>query len=122
VSSALVSGRRIRVLVRIDTYTREGLAIEGDTSLPGVRVAQVLEREMAVRGCPGTIVLDNGPELTSKVVDQWAHGRVVTLRFIDPGMPIQNAYTESFNGHFWDECLNERWFLSLRDARRMVEL
>ena len=122
VSDALASGRRIRVLVVIDTSTREALAIEVDTSLPGVRVAQVLERVVAARGCPGTIVLDNGPELTSKVLDQWAHERGITLRFIDPGKPIQNAYTEIDNGHFRDECLNEHWFLGLRDARRIVEM
>jgi putative transposase len=121
VSDALASGRRIRALAIIDTYTREALAIEVDTSLPGMRVVHVLERIIATRGCPGTIVLDNGPELTSKVLDQWAHERGVHLRFIDPGKPIQNAYTESFNGRFRDECLNEHWFLGLRDARQIVE-
>jgi len=120
-SDALASGRRIRLLTVIDTFAREALAIEVDTSLPGTRVAQVLERVAAIRGCPATIVLDNGPELTGRVLDQWAHHRGVALRFIDPGKPIQNAYTESFNGRFRDECLNEHWFLGLRDARRIVE-
>jgi putative transposase len=120
-SDALISGRRIRLLTVIDTFTREALAIEVDTSLPGGRVVQVLDRVVAARGCPARIVLDNGPELTGKALDQWAHERGVTLRFIDPGKPIQNAYTESFNGRFRDECLNEYWFLGLRDARRTVE-
>ena len=120
-SDALASGRRIRLLTVIDTFTREALAIEVDTSLPGARVAQVLERVAATRGCPATIVLDNGPELTGKALDRWAHERGVALRFIDPGKPIQNAYTESFNGRFRDECLNEHWFLGLRDAQRIVE-
>jgi putative transposase len=120
-SDALASGRRIRLLTVIDTFTREALAIEVDTSLPGVRVVGVLARLVADRGCPATIVLDNGPELTGQALDQWAHDRGVALRFIDPGKPIQNAYTESFNGRFRDECLNEHWFLGLPDARRIVE-
>jgi putative transposase len=120
-SDALASGRRIRVLTVIDTCTREALAIEVDTSLPGMRVAQVLERVAAIRGYPATIVLDNGPELTGKMLAQWAHEHGITLRFIDPGKPIQNAYTESFNGRLRDECLNEHWFLGLTDARRIVE-
>jgi len=120
-SDALASGRRFRILAVIDTFTREARAIEVDTSLPGVRVAQVLERVAALRGCPAAIVLDNGPELTGKALDQWAHAHGVALRFIDPGKPIQNAHTESFNGRLRDECLNEHWFLGLIDARRIVE-
>ena len=121
VSDALTSGRRIRLLTVIDTFTREALAIEVDTSLPGPRVAQVLERVVETRGCPATIVLDNGPELTGKALDQWAHESGVHLRFIDPGTPIQNAFTESFNGRLRDECLNAHWFRSLGEARQIVE-
>jgi len=120
-SDALASGRRVRVLAVIDTYTREALAIEVDTSLPGERVARVLERIAAERGMPEQIVLDNGPELTGRALDQWADRRGVILRFIDPGKPIQNAFCESFNGRFRDECLNEHWFLGLADARRIIE-
>jgi putative transposase len=120
-SDALAWGRRIRLLAVIDTCTREALAIEVDTSIPGQRVARVLERIVAERGAPDEIVLDNGPELTSRVLDQWAYGRGVQLRFIQPGKPIQNAWLESFNGRFRDECLNEHWFLGLADARRIVE-
>ena len=120
-SDALAWGRRIRLLAVIDTCTREALAIEVDTSIPGQRVARVLERVAAERGAPAEIVLDNGPELTSRVLDQWAYQRGVQLRFIAPGKPIQNAWVESFNGRFRDECLNEHWFSSLADARRIVE-
>jgi len=70
---------------------------------------------------PDVIVLDNGPELTSRALDQWAYERGVRLHFIDPGKPQQNGFIESFNGRFRDECLNEHWFLSLADARRIVE-
>ncbi len=114
-------GRRIRLLAVLDTFTRESLAIEVDTSLPGARVVQVLDRLVAARGTPRELVLDNGPELTSRVLDQWATDRGVRLRFIAPGKPVQNAFIESFNGRLRDECLNEHWFTSLADARRTVE-
>jgi len=115
-------GRRIRLLCIIDAFTRESLAIEVDTSLPGVRVAQVLDRLIAERSqAPAEIVLDNGPELASRALDQWAYERGVRLRFIDPGKPVQNAFIESFNGRLRDECLNEHWFLSLAHARRITE-
>jgi putative transposase len=120
-SDALSWGRRIRLLAVIDTCTREALAIEVDTSLPGLRVARVLERLVAERGAPDEIVLDNGPELTGRALDQWAYERGVRLRFIAPGKPIQNAWVESFNGRLRDECLNEQWFVGLADARRIVE-
>jgi putative transposase len=122
VSDSLAGGRRIRLLAVVDTFTREALAIEVDASLPGARVAQVLDRLVAARGSPREIVLDNGPELTGRVLDQWAYERGVQLRFIAPGKPVENAFVESFNGRLRDECLNEHWFLSLADARWIVEL
>lgn len=121
VSDVLAWGRRIRLLTLVDTFTRESLAIEIDTSLPGARVARVLDRVIAERGVPEAIVLDNGPELTSRALDQWAYERGVKLRFIDPGKPSQNGFIESFNGKLRDECLNAHWFTSLTDARRIVE-
>jgi putative transposase len=122
VSDALAGGRRIRLLCIIDAFTRESLAIEVDTSLPAWRVAKVLDRLITERGqAPAEIVMDNGPELTSRTLDQWAYERGVKLRFIQPGKPIQNAFIESFNGRFRDECLNEHWFLTLADAQRITE-
>jgi putative transposase len=121
VSDALARGRRIRLLAVLDVCTREALAIEVDASLPGARVAQVLERVAGDRGAPAQIVLDNGPELAGKALDQWAYARGVRLRFIAPGKPVQNAFVESFNGRLRDECLNRHWFLDLADARRTVE-
>jgi putative transposase len=121
VSDVLAWGRRFRLLTVVDTFTRESLAIEIDTSLPGERVVRVLDRVAAQRGAPREIVMDNGPELTGRVLDQWAYGRGVRLRFIDPGKPVQNAHIESFHSRLRDECLNEHWFTSLADARRIVE-
>ena len=70
---------------------------------------------------PRAIVCDNGPEFRGEALDQWAHQHRVQLAFIDPGKPVQNAYIESFNGKFRDECLNENWFVSLLDAQQTIE-
>ena len=121
VSDALGNGRRIRVLTVIDDFTRECLATEVDTSLPGLRVARVLDRLALERGLPESITVDNGPEFAGKTLDAWAYAHGVHLHFIDPGKPVQNAYIESFNGRLRDECLNEHWFMSLPAARTIVE-
>jgi putative transposase len=121
VHDTLESGRRIRTLNIVDDYTRECLAIEVDTSLSGHRVARVLDAIGSVRGFPLTIVMDNGTELTSIVMACWGRDRRVRLHFIQPGKPTQNAYVESFNGRFRDECLNEHQFPSLAQARRIIE-
>lgn len=99
--------RRFRALTVVDGYTRESPAIEVDVSLPGERVVRVLDRVGHERGYPKAIVCDNGPESRGEALDQWAATRGVTLEFIAPGKPIQNAFAESFNGRFRDECLNE---------------
>ena len=121
VSDGLADGRKLRCLNIVDDYTKECLAIEVDTSLPGRRVAAVMERLLETRGLPQSVTVDNGPEFTGKVFDEWAYRHRLTLRFIDPGKPQQNAYIESFNGKFRDECLNEHWFVSLRDAKALIE-
>ena len=105
----------------VDDCTRGCLAIEVDTSLPGLRVQAVLDRLADTRGLPQSITVDNGPEFDSKVLDQWAYRTGVQLSFIRPGKPNENAYIESFNGKFRDECLNEHWFISLAHARRIIE-
>ena len=120
-SDALATGRRFRTLGIIDTCTREALAIEVDTSLPGARVVRVLDQLITKRGRPMEFVLDNGPELISRVLDQWAAEQGIRLGFIEPGKPVQNAVMESFNGRFRVECLNSHWFTSLADARQIIE-
>ena len=121
VSDTLAWGRRIRLFTVVDVFTREVLAIEVDTSLPGGRVVRVLERLAVERGAPDESVLDNGPELAGKAVDQWAYERGVQLHFIEPGKPVQNAFVESFHGRLRDECLDRHWFVGLSDARHTIE-
>jgi putative transposase len=108
-------------LAIVDDYTRECPAIEVDTSLGGIRVVQVLEQLAETRGLPQVITMDNGPEFTSKALDAWAYSRGVKLNFIRPGKPIENAYAESFIGRLRDECLNENWFITLKNARDIIE-
>ena len=117
----LASGRSFRTLNLMDGYTREALWIEVDTSLPGQRVVRVLEGLKQTRGVPEVMQVDNGPEFISQVVDQWAFANGVRLHFIEPGKPVQNAFIESFNGKFRDECLNQNWFVSLAEARQIIE-
>jgi putative transposase len=121
VHDSLQSGRRIRTLNVVDDFTRECLAIEVDTSLSGVRVARVLDAVGEMRGYPKTLVMDNGTELTGIAMACWARDRQVRLHFIEPGKPTQNAYIESFNGRFRDECLNENEFRSIAHARSIIE-
>lgn len=121
VQDTLANARTFRTLNVVDDFTRECLVIEVDTSLPGVRVARALDRVAVERGVPKAIVMDNGPEFAGKVLDAWAYERGVRLEFIRPGKPVENAFVESFNGRFRDECLNEHWFTSLGDARFTIE-
>ncbi len=120
-ADTLADGRNFRTLNIVDDFTRECVALEVDRSLPGLRVTRVLERLQAAIGLPQTIVVDNGPEFAGRTLEAWAYAHGVTLRFIRPGKPIENAYVESFNGKFRDECLNEHWFVSLADAKAVIE-
>jgi putative transposase len=117
----LADGRGFRTLNIVDDFTRECVAIEVDRSLPGLRVTRVLDRLHGAIGLPQTIVVDNGPEFAGRTLDAWAYAHGVSLRFIRPGKPIENAYVESFNGKFRDECLNEHWFVNLVDAKGAIE-
>ena len=121
VTDSLVTGRRFRALVIVDDYTRECPVIEVDTSLGGRKVVGVLERLVETREIPKVITVDNGPEFAGRALDEWAYRKGVNLNFIRPGKPIENAYVESLNGRLRDECLNENWFISLKNAREVIE-
>ena len=120
-SDAFSDGRKFRVLNVIDDFSRECLAIEVGTSLPGIVVARVLDRIAATRGYPAVIVVDNGPEFRGREMDAWACRKGVRLHFIDPGKPMQNGFVESFNDKFRYSCLNAEYFVGLEDARRRIE-
>ena len=117
----LASGRKFRTADLKDDRTRECPAILVDFSLPGSRVVGMLDRAAGERGYPDMLVVDNGPELRGRDLDRWAHEHGVKLFFIDPGQPMQNGSIESFNGRFREECLDQSWFTSLPEARRVIE-
>ena len=121
VSDVLSWGRRVRVLAVVDDFTREALALVVDSSIPGGRVVRELEALIAWRGAPLMIVSDNGSELTSRVVLDWTNRTGVDWHYIAPGKPQQNAFVESFNARFRDECLNEEVFGSMAEARAVIE-
>lgn len=121
VHDTLANGHKFRTLNIVDVYTRECRAIEVDTSLSGHRVVRVLETLREEHGLPERIMLDNGPEFAGKALDEWAYSHKVELGFIRPGKPMENGYVESFNGKFRDECLNSHWFMSMEDARTIIE-
>jgi putative transposase len=121
VSDTLESGRRFRVFNVEDQFTRRGLGVEIDTSLPGKRIVRVLERLVAMWGTPAMIVSDNGTELTCNAMLRWTTENEIAWHYIAPGKPMQNGYMESFNGKLRDECLNEHVFTSLGAARAIIE-
>jgi len=121
VSDQLACGRRIRILNIVDDYSRVCAGQLVDMSISGARVARFLDQLSEVRGLPGTLVMDNGPEMTSKAMFFWSQQTKVKLHFIQPGKPTQNAFIESFNGKFRDGCLNQHWFRDLADARSINE-
>ena len=121
VADQFIDGRRMRILIVVDDCSRECLALIPDTSISGIRVARELDRLIAHRGKPKMIVSDNGTELTSNAILQWADDHKVVWHYIAPGKPMQNAFAESFIGRLRDELLNETLFRSLPHTRLVLE-
>jgi putative transposase len=114
-------GRVLKCLTIVDDATTEAVAIVPARALGWRPVTRVLEQLAASRGLPQVLRTDNGPEFCSRVMLTWAYERGLTLRLIQPGKPNENAFIESFNGRFRDECLNEHWFTSLAHAQAVIE-
>ena len=121
VSDQLVNGPRFRTLNVLDDYSKRCLGQEVDFSLSGHRVVRLLEQLTMIYGKPKAIVTDNGPEFTCLATQLWARQNGIVLLFIQPGKPTQNAYVESFNGKFRNECLDEQLFLNIEEAREVIE-
>lgn len=119
-SDALEYGRRLNCLTIIDDFSKEAVDIVVDHSISGQYLTRVLDAIARFRPLPKTLRTDQGPEFTSRALDQWAYDRGIELRLIEAGKPTQNAYVESFNGKFRDKRLNEHWFSSLAEARAVV--
>lgn len=120
VQDTLATGRGIRVLAVVDTFTRECLSLEVDSSMSGQRVTRTLAVMIEQRGQPQSIRCDNGPEFTSRHFAAWCAEKQIQVNYIQPGKPMQNGHVESFNGRLRAECLNASWFHNLVDARRKI--
>ena len=118
---ALVCGRRFRTFNVVDDFNREALALEIDLNIPAQRVVRVLDRIVANRGYPLKMRMDNGPELVSLTLAQWAEEHGVMLDFIRPGKPTQNAFIERFNRTYRTEILDFYLFRTLNKAREITE-
>jgi putative transposase len=120
-SDSLTDGRKFRLLNIIDDFNRESLAIEVDTSLPSLRVIRTLETLVHTKGKPGNIRCDNGPEFLSHKLQLWCESKQISLQYIQPGEPTQNAFVERNNGSLRNELLDAWMFTTLKEVRLMVK-
>jgi len=121
VSDRTANGQKLKILAVMDEYTRECLTLEVAASIRAHHLIDTLSRLMTLHGRPKFIRSDNGPEFTAKVLIKWLTDNNIGPAFIKPGSPWQNAYIESFNGKFRDECLSREWFLNRKDAQIIIE-
>ena len=117
----VAGGRVLKILTIVDDATHESVAVEARHWFGGNQVVELLSRLRHTKGLPKVIRSDNGKEFIGKAMLTFAHDQGIALRPIEPGKPNQNAYIESFNGRFRDECLSEHWFLNLNHARRLID-
>jgi putative transposase len=121
IHDSCANGTRIRVLTIVDDFTRSCPGLLTQSSIPEHRVTIFLDQLAVIHGYPQSIRVDNGPEFTGKHFQQWAEQRRIHIEYTHPGKPTDNAFIESFNGKFRDECLNEHWFLNLKHAQHIIE-
>ena len=119
-SDALYGGVRFRTFNVMDHFNREAVAIEVDTSITGSRLIRVFEQLQTERGLPGTLRVDNGPEFMGTDFSAWAREQGMTIEFIEPGQPNQNAFIERFNRTFREEVLDAWIFYTLEQVREMT--
>lgn len=113
-------GPLLRTLNVLDDYSQEGLGIEVDQSLPSARVIRTLEQIIEWRGRPAAIRCDNDPEYISQGLVDWANEQQITLMYIQPGKPTQNAYIERFNRMVRHDWLDMHLFESTEHAQYLA--
>ena len=121
VAERLENGRKVKLLVVIDEFTRECLALDTGKRFTGHDVVEVLRYLFAVRGCPDSIRSDNGPEFVSRAVQKWLEVSGVKTLYIAPGSPWENGYVESFNSKLRDELLNRELFLHIDELTYVAD-
>ena len=121
VHNQLFDRSKIRCLTILDNFSRICPVIDVRSNYKGHDVVETLEEALKAYGYPRRIRVDNGPEFISRELDLWAYARWVVLDFSRPGKPTDNAFIESFNSRFRQECLNQHWFMDMEDARCKIE-
>jgi transposase InsO family protein len=121
IEDATEDGRKLKFLTVLDEWTRESPAIEVGRSITSKDVIAVLEYLFTVRGVPGFIRSDNGPEFIAQAIKKWLADNKVGTLYIEPGSPWENGYIESFHGRLRDELLNRELFYSVKEAKVLVE-
>jgi putative transposase len=121
VHDQLSNGQKFRTLTVVDVFSRESLAIEVGQRLRGEHVVECLNRLVRQHAAPKYLFADNGAEFTGHLVDLWAYHHGTRIDFSRPGKPTDNAFIETFNGSFRDECLNLHWFESIDEAKVQIE-
>ncbi|SFJ78353.1 Transposase InsO and inactivated derivatives [Methylobacterium brachiatum] len=121
VEARMHDGRKFRMLNVVDEFTHECLTIRVARKLKAIDVIDVLSGLFILRGAPGHIRSNNGPEFIAKSVQAWITGVGVKTAYITPGSPRENGYVESFNAHLWDEFLNGEIFYTLKEAQIVIE-
>lgn len=117
---SLRSGKKIRLLNIIDIYSRECITSRVEYSINSYRLLNILNELKEERILPKSIIVDNGPEFTSKAFLDWALRNNIDIHFISKGKPTENGYIESFNGKLRNECLNEHWFNDIEESREIL--
>ena len=117
----LESGRQIKILVIVDEYTRESLALHVAHSIRATDVIEILARLVIERGAPEHIRSDNGPEFIAAAIRSWIEMIRCSTLFVAPGAPWENAYAESFNSRFRDELLAGELFTTMAEVRYLVD-
>lgn len=120
-SDSFAHGKRFRILTIVDDFNKVSPGILVHTSIPGKKVTAFIDQISLFYGYPERIRVDNGPEFTGSEFHSWAENRKIIIEHTRPGKPSDNAFIESFNGKFRDECLNEHWFLNLKEAQEKIE-
>ena len=120
-SDSLTSGRKLRILKVVDDCTRESLAVWCDYSIPGEKVVEVLEDIIEQRGKPNQIRVDNGPEFTGTAFMGWCSKQSITIKYTQPGRPMQNAYIERLNRSYREDVLDAYLLESLEESRLLSD-
>ena len=122
VADQLADGTKLRMLTVIDIFSREALAIEVGKRLRGENVVNTLDRLLAGgRQPPKYLFVDNGSEFSGRLLDLWAYHHRARIDFSRPAKPVDNCFVETFNRSLRDECLNVHWFVSIGQAKALIE-